>query len=117
MMTPSEELSYIRDLKTMILSMLFILPPKFFFDIPTDTPAADARALYSAQGLTSRTVTFEVITSKHAGAYQATLIMYSDLSANTCWSTLYDGLKCTNMVAAMKMLWDGVQTKIGELKG
>jgi hypothetical protein len=43
--------------------------------------------------------------------------MYPDLSANTCWMTLYDGLKCTNMSAAMKMLWDGVQTEIGELKG
>ncbi|KAF2704236.1 hypothetical protein K504DRAFT_507247 [Pleomassaria siparia CBS 279.74] len=95
-MTPMEELSYIRDLKSMILS--------------------DARALYATHGLTSRKLTLDVITSRHDGACQATLIVYPDLSENTCWSTLREGLKCTNMGAAMKMLCEGVQMEIGEVK-
>ncbi|KAF2785475.1 hypothetical protein K505DRAFT_369218 [Melanomma pulvis-pyrius CBS 109.77] len=96
MTTPAEELAYVMALKPMILS--------------------DARALYSAYGLTSRKATFDVMTSRHLGAYQASLIMYPDLDDSTHWTMMFEGLRCTNMGAAMKMLWDGIQTGIGEVR-
>lgn len=47
-MTPSEELSYVRDLKTMILGMLFILPSNFFFGIERLTHQQQTPAHFTA---------------------------------------------------------------------
>lgn len=78
---------------------------------------ADARALYSSHGLTSRKATFDVMTSYYGGAYQATLILYPDMTESTCWTPLIDGLRCKNLCAAMKHLWSAVQEALGAMIG
>jgi hypothetical protein len=57
------------------------------------------------------------MTSYYGGAYQAALIYYPDLTENTCWTTLFEGVRCNNLCSAMKHLWSGVQEQLGSMMG
>lgn len=79
--------------------------------------AADARALYSMQGLICRKGTLDIMTSYYQGAHQATIILYPDLTENKIWNPLFESPRCTTMCAAIKHLWSGVQENLGAMIG
>ncbi|KAL6705307.1 hypothetical protein ACN47E_007117 [Coniothyrium glycines] len=91
-----DQLAYMHDAKAMILS--------------------DARALFSLRGCTSHKATFDVITSTYDCRYQASLIMYPDPSTDLRWTALCDGVVCKDLPTAVRMLWDAVQTALGDAK-
>lgn len=111
-----EALAYIKDVKEMIISKPFPYPASPPLS-KAHSSTADARALYAMKGLTNRLATLDVLTSTRGGAYRATLIFYPDLTDSKQWILLYEGCQCKDLCQAMKMLWDAMQTALGDWKG